>query len=84
MKWKGVTKAETSRATGISLSTLKLELSDPEPNTHVVAKVLRHIDLPMDALFSERDLSPLEVDILGAVRKMPEDKQRALLDLIRG
>ena len=37
-----------------------------------------------NAVFSERDLTPLEVDILGEVRKLSEDKQRALLELIRG
>ena len=83
MKWKGVSKAETARETGIPLSTLKLSLGDPEPNTGVVVKVLCYLRLPMDAVFSERDITPLESEIMQVVQDLPAAKQKALLDLMR-
>ena len=81
--WRGVTIIATAEGAGVPTATMTRQLRAKYPDLEVCAKVLKYLRLPMDALFSERDLSPLEVDILGAVRKMPEEKQRALLDFLK-
>ena len=62
------------------MSTLKLALGEPEPNMSVALSVLRYLGLPADALFSERDLSPVEADLLEAVRRLSDAKKKALLE----
>lgn len=83
MDWKGEGKTETAKATGIPLSTLKFALNDPEPNTGVCIKVLSYLQLPIDTLFSERDLTPVEAGIIQEVKRLSAGQQKALLELLK-
>ena len=80
IRWKGVTFVDTAKGAVVPLSTLNNEFTKAAPDLSVCLKVLAYIGIGVDALFSERDLSPVEADLLEAVRRLSDAKKKALLE----